>query len=224
MQVFIVGAGKLASELLAQLSPGAAFDVLPWSKLAAGKAPAIVVHAGSGRELGEVLAFCQATGSVLVELATGSAMETSVPSFPVVLCPNTNILMLKFLSMLERSGHLFAGSPISVTESHQAGKMSTPGTAMAIARSLGVCADEVVSVRDPREQEAALRIPPEHLDRHAVHVVSVQEGSCSISMETRVYGSSPYADGVARIVAAAHAQPLEKRIYPIREFVERGWL
>ncbi|MDI9690464.1 hypothetical protein QM326_38275, partial [Burkholderia cenocepacia] len=67
--------------------------------------------------------------SPLVELSTGSDLETGTYGFPVVLCPNTNILMLKFMSMLETSGHLFRDCDISVTESHQAGKTSVPGTA-----------------------------------------------------------------------------------------------
>ncbi|MFP3617023.1 dihydrodipicolinate reductase, partial [Paraburkholderia sp. SIMBA_050] len=39
-------------------------------------AQSIVVHAGSGRELPAAIAFCQATGSPLVELSTGSDLET----------------------------------------------------------------------------------------------------------------------------------------------------
>jgi hypothetical protein len=93
-----------------------------------------------------------------------------------------------------------------------------------MADALGLAAQDVISVRDPREQQGALRIPPEHLDRHAVHVVSIEDGACSLSLETRVYGSSPYADGVARIVSAVHAHPLENRIHSVAEFVERGWV
>ena len=74
-------------------------------------------------------AFGERTESVLIELATGSALRSRAPACPVVLCPNTNILMLKFMAMLHRGGSLFAGSRITVTESHQAGKTSAAGTA-----------------------------------------------------------------------------------------------
>jgi hypothetical protein len=128
------------------------------------------------------------------------------------------------MAMLHRGGSLFAGSRITVTESHQAGKTSAAGTALDIADALGLAAEDVVSVREPRVQETALRIPREHLERHAVHVISIEDGACSISMETRVYGSSPYADGVARIVCAVRTHPLEQRIHTIAEFIAWGWV
>jgi hypothetical protein len=43
-------------------------------------------------------------------------------------------------------------------------------------------------------------------------------------LETRVYGSSPYADGVSKIVLAVAAHPLENRLYAIGEFIEHGWI
>jgi hypothetical protein len=79
---------------------------------------------------------------------------------------------------------------------------------VSIARSLGLSAKDVVSVRDASEQREVLRIPAEHLDRHAVHVISIQGTACSISMEAWVYGASPYSHGVASIVSAIHSQPL----------------
>jgi 4-hydroxy-tetrahydrodipicolinate reductase len=224
MHVFIVGSGKLASELFAHLALDHPFKIFRWQGAPASERRAIVLHAGSGRELGDVVAFCARTGSTLVELATGSDLQSGAPPCPVVLCPNTNILMLKFMTLLHRAGPLFAGSRITVTESHQAGKTSAAGTALAMADALGLAAEAVVSVRDPEEQQAALRIPREHLDRHAVHLISIEDGACSISMESRVYGSSPYADGVGRIVSAVHTHPLEQRIHSIAEFVERGWI
>lgn len=184
----------------------------------------MVVHAGSGRELDEVIAYYRETNSALIELATGSKLEIASPTFPVVLCPNTNILMLKFMNMLARSGKLFKGYHIEVTESHQAEKWSAPGTAIAIGQSLGLSANEVVSVRDPEEQLMALGIPAEHLSRHAMHAILIEDGACRISLETRVYGASPYADGVAKIVSAVASHQLENRVYAIDEFIEHGWV
>jgi dihydrodipicolinate reductase len=224
MQLFIVGSGKLAEELLDKLSLGPAVAVGRWSKRAAADGRAIVVHAGSGRELDEAIAWCRETGSVLIELATGSKLEAAPVAFPVVLCPNTNILMLKFMNMLARSGKLFEGYRIAITESHQAEKRSAPGTAIAIAESLGLSASDVVSVRDREAQRTTLGIPEEHLGRHAVHSIVIEDAGCRISLETRVYGASPYADGVARIVSAVASRRLENRVYAIDEFVEHGWV
>ncbi|WP_179402329.1 dihydrodipicolinate reductase C-terminal domain-containing protein [Burkholderia guangdongensis] len=224
MQVIVVGSGKLATELLDSIEPGDAFDLMPWS----GKKPAgersIVVHAGSGRELSEVVAFCRATASTLVELSTGSAIEGARPDFPVVLCPNTNILMLKFMHMLETSGHLFRGYGISVVESHQASKTSVPGTAVDIARSLGLADDEIRSVRNPDVQREQLGIPDDQLARHAFHRIRIEDGAGSIEMDTRVYGASPYADGVSRIVDAVCRHDLEPRIHSVMELVANGWV
>jgi len=132
--------------------------------------------------------------------------------------------MLKFMNMLAKSGKLFKDYHIEVTESHQAEKRSAPGTAIAIAQSLGLSANDVVSVRDPDEQLTTLRIPAEHLGRHAMHAILIEDAACRISLETRVYGASPYADGVAKIVSAVTSHKLENRVYAIDEFIERGWL
>jgi dihydrodipicolinate reductase len=180
----------------------------------------VVIHAGSGRELGAATAYCAGTQSPLIELATGSALESAQHSFPVVVCPNTNILMLKFMAMLAQSGHLFHNYDIQLTESHQANKTSVPGTAVHMARSLGLPDSAIHSVR----QASALQIPQEHLGRHAFHRILIQDGDCSLQFETRVYGDSAYADGVARIVAAVRAHALENRSYSVMELVDRGWL
>lgn len=224
MQVLIVGSGKLATELLNELSLDAPLMVRRWSHGPTAQGSSVVVHAGSGRELDDVIAYCHVTKSALIELATGSKLEIASPTFPVVLCPNTNILMLKFLNMLARGGKLFKGYHIEVTESHQAEKRSAPGTAITIAQSLGLSANEVVSVRDPEEQLTTLHIPVEHLGRHAMHAILIEDSVCRIALETRVYGASPYADGVAKVVSAITSRRLENRVYPIDEFVEHGWV
>ena len=92
MDVYIVGAGKLAGELLEQAPKFGELHVRRWGTGGSGRGRSLVVHAGSGRELPDVWAFCTETGSTLLELATGSTFS-SVPSFPVVICANTNILM-----------------------------------------------------------------------------------------------------------------------------------
>lgn len=224
MQVLIVGSGKLATELLNELSLDAPLMVRRWSNGSTAQGPSVVIHAGSGRELDDVIAYCNETKAPLVELATGSKLEIASPTFPVVLCPNTNILILKFMNMLASCGKLFKGYHIEVTESHQAEKRSPPGTAIAIAQSLGLSANDVVSVRDPEEQLTTLCIPAKHLGRHAVHAILIEDAVCRIALETRVYGASPYADGVAKILSAVTSRRLENRMYEIDEFVEYGWV
>ena len=224
MQVYIAGTGKLATELVDELEPEDGLTISRWPPETDLVAQSVVVHAGSGRELGTITAFCARTSSVLVELSTGSVLEGAQPHFPVVLCPNTNILMLKFMCMLARSGDMFKGCDIQITESHQASKASVPGTAVQIAHLLGVSESAIVSVRDTAQQTSRLNIPHEHLARHAFHRIAIQEGPCAISLETRVYGDSPYASGVQQIIAAIRRRTLQSRTYSITEFIESGWV
>lgn len=224
MQIIIVGTGKLATELLHSLKPGSGDQVMPWEGRAQGAGKSVVIHAGSGRELGAVTAYCAGTQSPLIELSTGSALESVQHSFPVVVCPNTNILMLKFMAMLAKSGHLFQNHHIQLTESHQATKTSVPGTAVHMAHALGLQDSDIHSVRQAAVQRDELQIPEAHLARHAFHRILIQDGECSLQFETRVYGDSAYADGVGRIVAAVQAHPLENRSYSVMEFVDNGWL
>lgn len=184
----------------------------------------LIVHAGSGRELPEIIEFCKSTSSTLIELSTGSVLENTPQSFPVVICPNTNILMLKFMKMVQTTGPFYSGYNIQVIESHQSGKKSTPGTAVAIASSLGLSPDVVTSIRDPHTQASLLRIAPEDLNRHALHQIIIRDGGSQISLETRVHGDAPYAAGVSKIVLATLSHCLENRTYWIDEYIESGWI
>ncbi len=224
MQVIVVGTGKLATELLSSLKVDTGCQVISWADRSHGANKSILIHAGSGKELEAVSTYCATTHSPLIELATGSKFESASYAFPIVMCPNTNILMLKFMSMLEQSGHLFRRYQIKLTESHQADKTSVPGTAVNIARSLGLNDCDIRSLRNTDVQRTELHIPEAHLGRHAYHQIVIEDGECSLKFEMRVYGESPYADGVARIVGAVRAQKLEDRLYSITEFVDNGWL
>lgn len=223
MDILIAGAGKLAQELLGQSPKFGGAQVRPWGDRRSEAARSVVVHAGSGRELPDLCAFCDKTGSPLLELSTGSGLA-SAAGFPIVLCANTNILMLKFMSMLRKSGPLFRHYRISVTESHQATKKSVPGTAVHIAQSLGIEASAVLSVRDAGYQTSRLGFSQADLARHAFHEVVIEDGGCTLRLQSRVEGATPYVDGVASIARAASTQPLENRIYDVTELIEYGWL
>jgi hypothetical protein len=179
MLVTVVGSGKLATELLEHLELPEDMKLQAWSDLGPGADAAFVVHAGSGRELEPVIAYCECSGATLLELATGSVLENACPAFPVVLCPNTNILMLKFMSLLASSGPLLRGYHILLEESHQHGKTSAPGTALALAESLGLRQEAIVSrarsvsanggVRRPRRASRPPRRAPHPHQRRGVH-------------------------------------------------------
>ena len=224
MQVIIAGTGKLAAELLKSMKVDSSAKIATWANRNREATKSIVVHAGSGRELEAIASYCESTQSTLIELATGSKAEFMPVAFPVVLCPNTNILMLKFMAMLEQSGKMFKGYEITIIESHQASKTSVPGTAVNIAHSLGRSSNDIQSVRDSCVQQTQLEIPEADLERHAFHQVMIHDGMCNVKLETRVYGEAPYAVGVSQIVAAACGNKLESRLYSVMEFVKNGWL
>jgi len=222
--VIVVGSGKLARELLSALPSASATKVIAWADAPKTEGSSVVVHAGSGRELEDVITYCHRTGSVLLELATGSEIENREVNFPVVVCPNTNILMLKFMAMLAVSGHHFKNYRVRVIESHQAEKSSLPGTAVALSQSLGLPSEKIHSIRDPREQRETLQIPPEYLARHAYHRAEIEDHVGRIVLETRVFGPAPFAEGLAQILSAVRTNKLESRHYNIMEFIDNGWI
>lgn len=199
--ILVIGRGKLATELLSGLQGPAVSQVLPWDKRDTPQDdPFIVVHAGSGRELDDAALFCSATGSMLLDLATGGSRLPAEPNFPVIICPNVNMSMLSFMAMIKQAGVYFRGRDIRITESHQASKNTKPGTAIHLARSLGVPEAEIHSERDPMVQNEALGIPPAYLDRHAYHEIVISDPEVEIRLQTRVLGKSAYASGLARLI------------------------
>lgn len=223
MRILIVGSGKLASEILRmKLNPHC--YVLPWDQINEPPSKGVVVHAGSGRQLPSVLEYCRQTRSTLIELSTGTALGSESYGFPVVICPNVNVLMLKFMRMLRTSGHLFHDCDITIAESHQASKTSVPGTAVSIAEYLGVPSSSIRSVRDFDLQASEFRVPQENLFRHAVHRIQIQNGDCTLHFESRVIGTSPYAQGTAQIVEAVASRQLECRYFSIMDLIDANWL
>lgn len=223
--VYIIGSGKLANELLKALNFDKKYRVIPWADRHPEDVAAILVHAGSGRELNQAISYCQQTNSSLIELSTDVDHQQDHLNIPVVLCPNTNILMLKFMNILEKSGKNFSQYQINITESHQASKTSLPGTAVALATSLNIPSHRIESVRDIQKQQSEFGIPEKNLARHAYHRIEISDNdACSITLETRVLGDSPYVGGVKDIIMAVDEHSLEKRVYQVMEFIDNQWI
>lgn len=199
--IFIVGRGKLAEELVRGLDSPAVSRVVRWDERAHWTGDRhMVVHAGSGRELNDVIDFCSQNGSTLLDLSTGDSQFPATISFPVVSCPNVNMQMLCFMAMVKHASGYFRGQDIRITESHQASKITSPGTAQYLARSLGVPETGIRSERDPKVQNEVLGIPSAFLDRHAYHQIVIRNPEVEIRLESRVLGKSPYASGLGQII------------------------
>ena len=218
--ILIVGRGKLASELLDGLHGPGIGEVKRWPPGESSPAsPVIVVHAGSGRELPAVIDYCAHTGSLLLDLSTGDSALPDTPSFPIVRCPNVNTEMLAFMAMVKRAAALFQGCAITLTESHQASKTSPPGTALYLAKALGLDEKAIHSVRDPAVQAEQLAIPAANLDRHAYHEITIRSPEVEIRLETRVLGKTAYAQGLARVIDVVATMELSPGTYAIVDLV-----
>jgi hypothetical protein len=209
VEVLVVGRGKLANELLEGLSGDVISRVVRWENRSdTSPASNIVVHAGSGRELADVIDYCTKTNSILFELSTADLAIPERINFPVVICPNVNLQMLYFMAMIKQSAGYFKGLPIRITESHQSSKKTKPGTAIYLAKSLGISECDIISERNPEQQQKAIGIPMEHLDRHAYHQIVISGPEAEIKMETKVLGKTAYATSLSEIIALVAKEEL----------------
>lgn len=218
--ILIVGRGKLAEELLHGLDSPIISRVVRWDERDSCRdGRCIVVHAGSGRELGDVVEFCSATGFMLLDLSTGGSQFPATITFPVIICPNVNMQMLHFMAMVKQSSRYFQGQDIRIAESHQASKRTKPGTAIHLAKSLGIPETEIRSERDPKVQNEVLGIPSSFLDRHAYHEIVIRNPEVEIRLETRVLGKSAYASGLARVIEIVAESRLKPGFHDIVDLV-----
>lgn len=119
--------------------------------------------------------------------------------------------------MAERFPGAFGGYSLSVTESHQAAKADTSGTAKAIVESfvkLGVVGPkrsdgggsssptfeaerDIVRVRDRATQLGAMKVPESALSGHAFHTYRLDspDGSVHFEFQHNVCGRTIYAEG-----------------------------
>lgn len=218
--ILIVGRGKLADELVRGLDSPAISRVVRWDDRDPGTdGHYMVVHAGSGRELNDVIGFCSETGSTLLDLSTEGSPFPATISFPVVICPNVNMQMLCFMAMVKHASGYFRGQDIRIAESHQATKSTRPGTALYLARSLSVPESGIRSERDPKVQSEVLGIPTSYLDRHAYHQIVIRDPEVEIRLESRVLGKSAYASGLARIIGMLSGMELSPGYHDVVDLV-----
>jgi len=225
MKIFVVGSGKLATAILTSDLSFQNCEILKWeTHFQTLDEKAIIVHAGSGRQLIECFKFCESTGSVLIELSTGFETEKMNPHFPLVICPNISILVLKTLFMLKVSGRHFENYSISITESHQSAKTTEAGTAFSFADSLKFPPENIVSIRDPEIQRTEIGIPLEYINKHAYHKIVIHDGIDEVTIETKVLGHDSYTKGVKMIVEMLLKFRLENKKYTVFDLIDTDLL
>ncbi len=218
--ILIAGHGKLATAIRRDLRGHLECVVDAWENAETYKNEKnkIIVHIGSGRQLPEILRYCCAHGTPLIQGSTGLEYEHTLDDFTVIEAPNLNILLLKCMNMLKQFGKHFESYEIRITESHQAEKTSIPGTAVAFAEYFGIDPTTIQSIRERHRQLRELKIAEEYLDRHAVHVITIKDGDTTISIRTEVLGLLSYVSGLAAIIQII--PKLQKRFYDVVELVE----
>jgi len=225
MKIFVVGAGKLANAVLTPNLSIQSFEILKWeTQCQTLNEKAIIIHAGSGRQLKECFEFCKRTKSLFIELSTGLETEKMEPEFPLIICPNTSILVLKTLNMMKAKGMYFENYNVSITESHQSTKKTEPGTAYAFAKSLKFPLDKIESIRDPEIQQNKIGIPKEYLDKHAYHKIVIKDGNDEVTIETKVLGHDSYANGIKTIIETVSKYSLENKKYTILDLIDNNML
>lgn len=225
MKIFVVGSGKLANAILTSNLSIQSCEIFKWElQYQALNEKVIIVHAGSGRQLKECFEFCVRTKSVFIELSTGLETENMKSNFPLIICPNTSILLLKTLNIIKANGRFFENYKISITESHQSTKKTEAGTAYAFANSLKFPLDKIVSIRDPEVQRNKIGIPKEYLDKHAYHKIVIKDGSDEVTIETKVLGHDSYANGVKTIIETVLKYSLENKRYTVLDLVDNNML
>ena len=207
-RVVIVGAGKLAAslgetllglhdrKLVPQLV--SELDEISWD--VARPRLRMVVHAGSGRLLEDLIASCQRFEIPLVQASTGLQHQLpSVMKFAFVDAPNLALPIVQFLSLLHHAGELLQGPyDVELRESHQAAKATAAGTARVMAQALRSDPERIDSVRDP-ERQRELGIPSKFLDAHAAHWISIRGLGVEIAFSTKVLGHQAYGLGLAAL-------------------------
>jgi len=225
MRIFVVGSGKLANAILTSDLLVQSYEIVKWeSQYQALNEKAIIVHAGSGRQLKECFEFCDRTKTVFIELSTGLETETMKSDFPLIISPNTSILVLKTLNMIKVNGRYFENYEISITESHQSTKKTEPGTAYSFANSLKFPLDKIISIRDLGIQQNTIGIPKDYIDKHAYHKIVIKDGSDEVTIETKVLGHDSYANGVNMIIEAVLKNSLENKRYTILDLIDNDML
>ncbi|KAK9055436.1 hypothetical protein SSX86_026519 [Deinandra increscens subsp. villosa] len=144
-----------------------------------------------------------------------------------VISPQMGKQVVAFLAAMEIMAKQFPGAfsgyTLEVTESHQATKLDTSGTAKAVIscfQKLGVSfdLDQIQLIRDPKQQIETLGVPEEHLNGHAFHTYRLKspDGTVSFEFQHNVCGRSIYAEGAidaALFLSKKIQSKADKKIY-----------
>ncbi len=199
-KLIIVGNGKLATAIHNELPAYLTIETVPFTPEVPADNDSVFVHVGSGRHYGESLDRALRCGASYVQAATGKEFPMELPAQAAIRyihAPNLDLSIIRLFHLFKTAGDLFHGEPVTITESHQKEKMSTPGTAVKFCDFLHLPREHIISIRDPQVQkELGIRNP----SHHAFHRIAIGDEHSKITIETNVEGATGYVRGLARIV------------------------
>jgi 4-hydroxy-tetrahydrodipicolinate reductase len=216
--ILLVGNGKLARSIEEYFT-----NIYPITKINdfseySCNEKSILIHCGSGRQLASSIEFCMRTNSILLELSTSQINIDKSITFPLILCPNTALLVLKTLKMLKENGKYFSEYRVEIIESHQSSKTATAGTAIELAHSFNKKGKCIQSIRDKNKQ-IEFGVPGEYLDLHAYHEVKIFDDGCEIQISTKVNGHAAYVAGIKEIINILQNKKLDNKVYNITDII-----
>ena len=223
MVVVIAGSGKLVTSLLKNKELQLKYFFQKWDTFDK-KQKAVVLHAGSGRQLDEIKQYCSSHQALLIQLSTGQGITGYNNSFPLIVCPNISLLIVKFMFMLEKFGEHFKNYEIQLIESHQSEKKSIPGTALFFSDSLNLDHEKIISVREKKVQQEVLNIPDEFMNSHAYHKIQIKDNDAELVFETKVYGHESYVKGVEKLLNVISEKKFDNKMYNITDLIALKYL
>eukprot|EP00775_Hariotina_reticulata_P005324 gene5324-5559_t len=164
------------------------------------------------------------------------AADVKAADLYAVIAPQMGKQVVAFQAMMEMMAQQFPGAysgyTLKVTESHQASKKDTSGTAKAIVASfnnLGLNFDvsQIELVRDREQQLDRMKVPEDALLGHAYHTYQLlsPDGSVSFEFQHNVCGRTIYAEGTvdaALFLARQIEQGGSQKLYSMVDVLRAG--
>lgn len=138
-----------------------------------------------------------------------------------VIAPNMAKQIVAFQAIMEYAAKnfpgVFKGYFLEISESHQASKADTSGTAKAMVEyfnKLGIPFSEsqIFKIRDPEIQQKTLKVPEKYLDGHAWHTYTLQSADETVFFRFahNVDGRAVYAEGTLDAIRFLNEHKTEK--------------
>lgn len=207
MKVLICGNGQMAKGFASFLKKEK-ISYEKFTKNTEGKFD-FAVHLGSGRELKDLIKFCEENKIPLIQASTGQKIKSKPETFILDL-PNVSLEILRSLIFLQEI-KIFAQQnkmKIELTESHQSSKKTTPGTAILIAKILGIPKNKIISKRNIKKA-------------HAHHFIKLSKKEIEIEYSIKINGRETYFEGLLSIIKILKKEKLRKGFYDINYLIKK---